>query len=213
MNKINEMIEKCTNQVEYKFLWEITIWNKKFKNVDKNKQQSTIKIKSISASKLKKIPIVSGGNVRLISTGNFDGFTLEDIVDNEIYDLEIITLPEGGNANIKYWNGKFINALNLLATSSNKNKYNTKYIYYFLLNNQELINSFYNGSGVKHPQMFNILNIQIPIPPLEVQNEIVKILDKYTELEKELEKELELRKQQYEYYRNKLLNKTGGGDY
>lgn len=45
----------------------------------------------------------------------------------------------------------------------------------------------------------------IPVPPMEVQNRIVEVLDKMTTLTAELEAELEARKQQYEYYRNKLL--------
>ena len=57
--------------------------------------------------------------------------------------------------------------------------------------------------------------IKIPVPPLPVQEEIVKVLDAFTALEAELEAELEARKRQYEYYRNKLLpfdeNTTGGG--
>ena len=57
--------------------------------------------------------------------------------------------------------------------------------------------------------------IQIPVPPLPVQEEIVRILDAFSSLEAELEAELEARKKQYEYYRNKLLtfneNTTGGG--
>ena len=48
--------------------------------------------------------------------------------------------------------------------------------------------------------------IYIPVPPLEVQNEIVRILDDFTELSAELLAELEARKKQYEYYRDKLLN-------
>ena len=48
--------------------------------------------------------------------------------------------------------------------------------------------------------------IKIPIPPLEVQKEIVRILDTFTELTAELTAELEARKKQYEYYRDKLLN-------
>ena len=47
---------------------------------------------------------------------------------------------------------------------------------------------------------------QIPIPPLSVQQEIVRILDKFTQLEAELEAELDCRKRQYEYYRNALLS-------
>ncbi|GAA8678225.1 hypothetical protein HpBT339_12990 [Helicobacter pylori] len=45
----------------------------------------------------------------------------------------------------------------------------------------------------------------IPIPPLEIQQEIVKILDAFTELNTELNTELKARKKQYEYYREKLL--------
>ena len=47
--------------------------------------------------------------------------------------------------------------------------------------------------------------IQIPIPPLAIQKEIVKILDNFTRLEAELEAELEARKKQYEHYREELL--------
>lgn len=46
----------------------------------------------------------------------------------------------------------------------------------------------------------------IPVPPMEIQNRIVEVLDKMTTLTAELEAELEARKQQYEYYRNKLLS-------
>ena len=55
-------------------------------------------------------------------------------------------------------------------------------------------------------------NFQIPIPPLPVQEEIVRILDKFTSLEAELEAELEARKCQYEFYRNQLLAFKGGGE-
>ena len=60
-------------------------------------------------------------------------------------------------------------------------------------------------------------SIQIPVPPLSVQQEIVRILDKFTQLEAELkielETELDCRKRQYEYYRDMLLtfNEVGGG--
>lgn len=47
--------------------------------------------------------------------------------------------------------------------------------------------------------------IEIPIPPLEIQEKIVKTLDKFTELEATLEAELALRKKQYQYYRETLL--------
>ena len=47
---------------------------------------------------------------------------------------------------------------------------------------------------------------EIPVPPLEIQNEIVKLLDKFTELTAELTAEITLRKKQYNFYRDSLLN-------
>ena len=56
-------------------------------------------------------------------------------------------------------------------------------------------------------------NLIIPIPPLPIQEEIVRILDHFTELTASLQAELQARQEQYEYYRNKLLTftKIGGG--
>lgn len=53
---------------------------------------------------------------------------------------------------------------------------------------------------------------EIPLPPLDVQNEIVRILDTFTSHAAELQAELQARKEQYEYYRNKLLtfDRDGG---
>lgn len=56
-----------------------------------------------------------------------------------------------------------------------------------------------------------VAKIEIPLPPLEVQTEIVRILDKFTSLEAELEAELDCRKRQYEYYRDKLLSFENAG--
>ena len=65
------------------------------------------------------------------------------------------------------------------------------------------------GSVPNVPQS-SLAKIEIPLPPIEVQTEIVRILDKFTsleaELEAELKAELDCRKRQYEYYRDKLLS-------
>ena len=53
-----------------------------------------------------------------------------------------------------------------------------------------------------------LARITIPVPPLEIQKEIVKILDTFQSLEAELEAELEARKKQYEFYRDQLLTFT-----
>lgn len=52
---------------------------------------------------------------------------------------------------------------------------------------------------------------KIPVPPLEVQREIVRILDQFTQLEAELEAELEARRLQYGHYRDELLLRASAG--
>ena len=51
-----------------------------------------------------------------------------------------------------------------------------------------------------------LLKVSIPVPPLKIQEEIVRVLDSFAELETELETELERRKAQYVYYRDQLLD-------
>ena len=62
------------------------------------------------------------------------------------------------------------------------------------------------GTKVIELSAANLSKIDIPVPPLEVQREIVRILDQFTTLEAELEAELEARRTQYEHYRNHLLS-------
>ena len=72
---------------------------------------------------------------------------------------------------------------------------------------------FAKGTKVIDVSATDMAKIQIPIPSLETQQKIVKILDKFTELEATLEAELALRKRQYQYYRDFLLdfdNQIGG---
>lgn len=68
-------------------------------------------------------------------------------------------------------------------------------------------------SKVVHSSVPAIQKIKIPVPPLEVQREIVQILDSFTSLTAELQAELQARKKQYEYYRDRLLDFEvhGGG--
>ena len=83
---------------------------------------------------------------------------------------------------------------------------NAKYIYYAFIN-------FYRKQ-LNYKRHWSVAKETIiPLPPLSVQQEIVRILDKFTQLEAELEAELDCRKRQYEYYRNKLLtfSEIGGG--
>lgn len=81
--------------------------------------------------------------------------------------------------------------------------FNLKFLYYVLtIEAPKHVNR-----GMGNPKlMSNIMsNIAVPVPPRPIQDEIVRILDNFTELTEELTKELTARKKQYEYYRDKLL--------
>ena len=93
-----------------------------------------------------------------------------------------------------------------------------KFLYYFLLSERHQLTSQIRKASVPRLGRVSIEKIKIPIPSLETQQKIVKILDKFTELEAmletALEAELALRKRQYQYYRDFLLdfdNRIGGG--
>lgn len=81
----------------------------------------------------------------------------------------------------------------------------SKYIYYFLQTKENLLKSRVRYAGIPTLDAKSISEIEIPVPPLKVQQRIVEILDNFTSLTAELEAELEARKRQYEYYRNLLL--------
>ena len=83
-----------------------------------------------------------------------------------------------------------------------------KYVSYFfassLFGDQK--RPYITGTKVRRISEKGLSRIRIPVPPLEVQCEIVRILDQFTTLEAELEAELEARRAQYEYYREQLLS-------
>jgi type I restriction enzyme S subunit len=193
----------CPDGVVFDELANITIWDKRFNGVCKIRQPKTVNFKHVSAVDLKKLK-KDEGDVKLLSTGKFDGWTTKELAGKNLNHCEIITIPSGGSANLKYYNGYFVDSGNILAIAKNES-INLKYVYYYLLIQNNKIQDAFRGSGVKHPNMSEILKIKIPVPPLEIQQEIVSILDTFTELEAELEAELETRKKQYVYYRDSLL--------
>ncbi|CCG56654.1 putative type I restriction endonuclease S subunit HsdS [Brachyspira pilosicoli WesB] len=214
MSKLEEFLKKeCPDGVEYVPLWSVTIWDKKFNSVDKDKQKTTIKYKYYLADELKEL-VVENGDVKILTTNISNLFTLEKLVSNSLSYGEIVCIPWGGNPIVQYYKGKFITSDNRIATSIDVNKLDNKFLYYVLINKLDLISSFYRGAGIKHPDMSRVLDIIIPLPPIEVQKEIVRILDEFTEktnkLQELLHRETILRKKQYEYYRDKLLTFTEG---
>lgn len=81
-----------------------------------------------------------------------------------------------------------------------------KFIFYYMFVIDEWCKKNVNAGNFASVDMKRFKKLEFPLPPIEVQTEIVRILDKFTSLEAELEAELDCRKRQYEYYRDKLLS-------
>ena len=136
--------------------------------------------------------------------------------DNYEFDEEAILIPgEGGIGDIfHYYKGKYALHQRTYRIHPTSDEINTKFLYYYMFANfKKFILMKAVSATVTSIRKPMIETFEIPIPPMEVQNRIVEVLDKMTSLTAELTAELEARKQQYEYYRNKLLtfNEIGGG--
>lgn len=208
MSQIDDLIAKfCPDGVRSYPLWKLTIWDKKFNAVERHKQSETRRYKYFLAGEIKGLSVESGGTVKLLSTGAEDyGWTTPEIAGDAVSDAEIVAIPWGGTPSVQYYKGLFLTTDNRIAIVKDSQFLSTRYLYYSLLIRIKVITSFYRGAGIQHPNMAKVLDLKIPVPPLEVQSEIVKILDAFTELEAELVAELEARRQQYAFYRNKLLS-------
>ena len=76
-----------------------------------------------------------------------------------------------------------------------------RYVYYCLMSKQHYLLSKVRKASIPRLSPNVIKDLEIPVPPLPVQEEIVRILDAFTELQAELQAELQKRLQQYEYYK------------
>ncbi|AJO88238.1 restriction endonuclease subunit S [Haemophilus influenzae] len=136
---------------------------------------------------------VNNGEIGKINSFDFDGEFVSWTTD-------------GANAGtVFYRSGKFsiTNVCGLIKIQNNL-ELNYKFLFYWL--SIEAKNHVYSGMGNPKLMSHQMEKILIPIPPLSVQTEIVKILDALTALTSELTGELILRQKQYEYYREKLLS-------
>lgn len=181
MSKLQELINKlCPNGVEYLNLGDVC----EFKRGKALSSKNVIK---------GPVPVMAGGQKPSFyhNTPNRTGET-------------IVVAGSGAYAGfVTYWN---IPIFVSDAFSVHPNdRLLTKYVFYYLKNFQEKIHATKKGAGVPHVHGSDIAKFSIPVPPIEVQEEIVRILDSFSDYAAELQAELQARKQQYEYYRNLLL--------
>ena len=192
MTKIEEMIkELCPNGVEWKELGDPEV-----AKLSRGKVMSKQYLEENKGD----FPVYSSqtannGEIGKISTFDFDG--------------EYITwTTDGANAGTVFYRQGAFSITNVCGLVDIQYKeLLTKFVYYYLT----ITTKKYVSSGMGNPKlMSNVMGkIKVPIPPLEIQEKIVEILDKFTEYVTELTAELTLRQQQYTFYRNKLLSFEG----
>lgn len=134
-----------------------------------------------------------------------------DLPKKDVIDKPSIICKARGYIGFEYYDKPFSHKSEFWSYTIDKNA-NQKFVYYFLINQQEHFQKLAKANSVKIPQLkvSNTDNFQIPLPPLAVQNEIVELLDKFDTLANDLTSgipaEIEARKKQYEYYRERLLS-------
>lgn len=186
MSRLNELIQKlCPDGVEFKKLSMLC-------DLSRGKVYS----KTYIAENPGIYPVYSSqtennGELGRISTYDYDG--------------EYLTWTTDGAyaGTIFHRKGKFsiTNVCGLISIKSPNIL--IRFLYYWL--SIKAKDYVYRGMGNPKLMSNQIAPVKIPIPPLDVQNEIVRILDTFTSHTAELQAELQARKEQYEYYRNKLL--------
>ena len=152
------------------------------------------------------------GNIPYYGANN-----IQDYVEGYTHNGEYVLIAEDGSANLENYSiqwatGKFW-ANNHVHVVKGKENLDSRFLYHFL-RFMNFIPYLTGGDRAKLTKA-KMVEIPIPIPPLDVQAEIVRILDAFTavtaELTQELAKEKILREKQYQYYRDKLLSFSEAG--
>jgi len=116
--------------------------------------------------------------------GIYPLYTCSSIVNKFLNDFicddEAIVLSTGGSFSIHYVKGKFNYSTDCYVF--NTDKFNLKYLYYYLLNKSDDINKMFRGAGLKHLNKNEFVSLNINDIDLKQQLLIVKQLDKLTEL-------------------------------
>jgi len=203
MSRINDMLaDMCPNGVKYVAIKDYF---------------TRLKGTPITAGKMKEIDSPDG-EIRIFAGGKTVINAHEkDIPNANITRVPAVLVQSRGVIDFIYYEKPFTFKNEMWAYTA-ENKITVKYLYYFLQNNTQHFRDSASGMGSLPQISLHVTeDFKIPVPPLEVQAEIVKILDEYstsvTALQQELEKELTARKKQYEYYRDFLLGFCvhGGG--
>jgi len=133
-----------------------------------------------------------------------------DIPQKDIYTTPSVIVKSRGIIEVEYYDKPFSHKSEMWSYASKTSELDTKFLYYYLKTLEFDLQRVASKMQMPQIAISDTESLPIPIPPLSVQSRIVEILDKFTameaELEEQLQAELELRKKQYAYYREQLLN-------
>lgn len=195
MTKLDGLIkELCPNGVKYKKIKDIF---------------DRVKGTPITATKMKEIE-KPDGEIKIFAGGKtVINANEEDIPNANIIRVPAVLVQSRGIIDFVYYEKPFTFKNEMWAYTTEE-KATVKFLYYVFKNNLSYFRDASSGMGSMPQISLRITeDFIIPVPPLEVQREIVRILDNFTELTaeftEELTAELIARKKQYEFYSNKLL--------
>ena len=184
MSKIDDLVKRlCPNGVKYKTIKDIT-------KVLRGKRLTTKELNDDES-----FPVYHGG---LEPLGYYHDF-------NRVGDTVMVINVGASAGTVGYSKCDFWSSDGCYCIEHSDMLLN-RYLYHYLKNNELYFIGRVRKAGIPTLDSSVIERFKVAIPPIKVQEEIVKILDKFGELEAELEAELEERKSQYEFWYKKLLN-------
>ena len=208
MNKIEKLIEElCPQGVEFKALGEVADYVRGLTYSKKDEVQSGEGLKVLRSNNISlSTNTLNFDDVKIVST-NVKVRENQQLIQDDI----LISAASGSKAhvgkvayitkNLDYCFGGFMAVIRTNTVIS------SRFLFHLLVgeNFSKYLERSLSTTTINNLSASIMNAFPIPIPPLTIQKEIVKILDNFTQLEAELEAELEARKKQYEYYRNQLL--------
>lgn len=108
-----------------------------------------------------------------------------------------------------FWDSNIWLSNNVFLLTEDADVLSKKFLFYVLKSLSSEISTHVHTGGIPYFNSRDVALVRVPLPPLEIQAEIVRILDCFTSLEVELEVELEARKEQFEYFRHRALQFSG----
>ena len=189
MTKLDSLITKlCPGGVKFEKLSDIAVRTKGT---------------PITAAQMKELDKQPNAPIKIFAGGKTVAyFDYADLPEKDVNTYPSVIVKSRGVIEFEYYDKPFSHKNEMWSYHSERNDVDIKYLYYFLKTQENKLREKATSMGA-FPQIAipDTEELLVPLPPLLIQREIVRILDNFTELTAELT----ARKKQYEYYRDKLL--------